>query len=208
MAQVFFIIPHYTISFPVLPSCPMTAGLWTVWNRRFADLVKDNQQAEILAITQPCLFLLSWFAGSPTDAKPQTHCLVGVARRGCASRYAAPCESGWAILVVGLAYLARCHARLHDSARLWSLHSPLASSKSSSLTWSPLAITLGLSRCSYRPQTRQSFSWLPQLRIASCVNTSSVKRSSSACFSAQLIIILLIGRDFRNTCTITRRFWP
>ncbi len=92
------------------------------------------------------------FARSPTDAKPQTHCLTGVAHRGVrrATRSAVSTTAGHPR--VGLACLARC-----PSSRL---SSPLVSAvslaliKSSSLTWSRFTSGIYPVACSSSDSTK------------------------------------------------------
>ncbi len=83
----FSLCPHYTISFGFLPSCPsnLTAGLWTVPFRRFADLIKGNQKARLNALAVLGLaFSLSLFASRRrTPNAARTHCLAALPAGWC-----------------------------------------------------------------------------------------------------------------------------
>ncbi len=139
---------------------------------------------------RPCLFLCLDFARSPTDAKPPglpSRALPpgGVRRYLCRSAVKSTTAGHPR---VGLACLARCHARLHGSA------SPSVSAVSPWLrqvvlaTWSPLAITLSVALIDLRLD--KSFSWLlsPYCVIASIrPQFLTVFRRLLLC---QLIIIL------------------
>ncbi len=134
--RVFSLCPHYTIMFGAFAVVP-----WLDWGgpldglfRRFADLHTVHK------CTSRCSVAFSFvfdFARSPTDAKPPDELSLRALPAG-ASRYA-PAVS-LQPSSVGLACLQDVMHVFDGSAHLSSLRSPLASSKSSPATWSPLTL--------------------------------------------------------------------
>ncbi len=94
---------------------------------------------------------------------------------------------------------------IHGSARLWLCRSPwLRPSRPLSL-WSPLAITLGCPGIILLVlELDKSFSWLLNPVLRHCPIRPQLTVFRRFCFSAQLIIILLISGIFRNTCHCER----
>lgn len=99
----------------------LTTGLWTFPPsvcRPYQRQSKSKAKCTHMRSALPFSFVFD-FARSPTDVKPPDALPCGRCPRGCASRYALRYGSTTAgHHHAGLAYLARCHARLHGSARL------------------------------------------------------------------------------------------
>ncbi len=189
MAQVFLYI-QYTISFGFLPKLSASLTAWTVPFRiGLPTLSKTIKKQAKCSIFRPLPFSLSLILNPPADLQPPDALLRALPAGGVRSRYALRCESGTGpSSVPGLTCLAKMSPRVFGSS------SPLVSAVSLASSKSYLAVTAcnnsRLSRCSARPQTRQSFSWLPQLRIASLrqyVPPDSLDSASGACFSYPVI---------------------
>ncbi len=95
MARVFLYVPIIPYRFGFCQSCPasLTAGLWTVPFRRFCRPIKRQSTAKCARGARRHALPITFCQRSPTDAKPQTQCLAGVAREVCVALRALRCES-------------------------------------------------------------------------------------------------------------------